>query len=273
MRPRMPRLLVPVAATLLLAGCAAAGAATQRSTRRATPRVTSHGEIEIQQALDRAGNPVLVANAQNVGPHPRMTWLMCPPAGARCKPVTHGAHQLAAISQALNPGRTRRGTFFKAIASGDGHSSTARTSIWLGTVTALAAPRVSGPARVGARVRPIAGGWSGGWSRGPIRQAPGGSILGGAGRDRNQLSVEACRTASGRHCRNLSPQASGFCLYGPDAVRVPARFAGWYLFAFDQRVPHGQPCTGPVFGTPEAAPTVRPGPTASRSAALGPVRR
>jgi hypothetical protein len=269
MKTRVPRRLVPVAAILLLAGCAAAGAATQR----ATPRVAPNGALEIQQALDLKGNPVLLANAQNVGPHPRMTWLVCGPARARCKPVTHGAHRIAPVSQALNAGRTTRGTFFKAMASGEGHSSIARSSIWLGTVTALAAPKISGRARVGALVRPVAGDWSGGWSRGPIPQAPGASILGGAGRDRNQLSLEACRTARGRHCLNLSPQASGFCLYGPEAVRVPARFAGWYLFAFDERVLHGQPCAVPVFGTPEAAPAVRRGATASRSTALGPVRQ
>jgi len=265
MRARTPRLLAPCAATVLLAGCAAAGAAT--------PRVIPNRGVQIQQGLDRAGNPVLVDNAENVGSHPRMTWLVCPPAGARCEPVTHGVRRLVATAQTLNPGRTTPGTFFKAIARSDGHTYIARSSTWLGTVTALAAPRVSGQARVGALVRPIAGRWSGGWSRGPTPQAPGGSISGGSGRDRNQLSIEACKTANGRHCLNLSPQAAGFCLYGPEAIRVPARFAGWYLFAFDQRVPHGQPCTAPVFATPEAAPTVHRGPTASRSTPLGPVRR
>lgn len=261
----MARLLVPFAAMLLLAGCAAAGAAT--------PRVTpSHG-VEIQQALDRAGNPSLLANAQNVGPHPRMTWLRCQSAGGECKPVTRGVRQLVATAQALTPGRTLHGTFFKAIASSAGHSYIARSSTWLGTVTARAKPRVSGRARVGAHVHPVAGDWSGGWSRGRVSQQPGGSILGGGGSDRNELSVEACRTTNGRHCLNLSLPGSGFCLYGPQAVRVPARFAGWYLFAFDERVPHTQPCAEPAFGKPEVEPTVRLGPTASRSTALGPIRR
>lgn len=265
MRARIATRVTPFAAAVVIAGCAAAGAAT--------PRVVPNRGVEIQQSLDRAGNPSLLANAHNVGSHPRMTWLMCPSAGARCEPVTHGVRQLVAIAQALNPGHTSPGTFFKAIARSGGRTYVARSSTWLGTVTALAAPSVRGQARVGALVRPIAGDWSGGWSRGPIPQASGGSILGGAGRDRDELSIEACRTAGGRHCLNLSRPGSGFCLYGPQPIHVAARFAGWWLFAFDQRVPHAQPCAEPGFAKPEAEPTVRRGPTASRSTPLGPVHR
>jgi hypothetical protein len=97
--------------------------------------------------------------------------------------------------------------------------------------------------------------------------------MGEGGPDRDQLSLEACRTANGLHCLNLSPQTPKFCLYSPESIRVPARFVGWYLFAFDQRVPHTQACAEPGFSSPEAEPIVHPGRTATRSAALGPIAR
>ena len=264
MRDRRLALLIPLVA-VVVTGCATAGAAT--------PRFTPTPGVAIQQGFDRAGNPSLLDNAENVGPHPKMTWLMCLPADARCRPVTHGLRQLVATAQALNPGRTTPGTFFKAIARRGGHTYVARSATWIGAVIAVGAPRVSGQARVGALVRPIAGRWSGGWSRGPTRQQAGGSISAGLGPDRDQLSIEACRTVSGRRCLNLSPQTSRFCLYSPHPVQVPARFAGWYLFAFDQRVPQPQLCAEPQFASPEVEPTVRRGPTASRSTPLGPVIR
>ena len=264
MRLLAATLLIPCVAAVAT-GCAAAGAAASRFT-------PSRG-VEVQQAFDHAGNPSLLDNAENVGSHPQMSWLRCPAVAARCEPVSQGVRQLVATAQTLNPGRTTPGTFFEAIARSGGHTYIARSSTWLGTVTAVAAPRVSGRARVGARVRPIKGDWSGGWSPGPARQQSGGSISGGRGSDHDQLSIEVCRTVSGRHCVNLSPQTSRFCLYSPQAIRVSARFAGWYLFAFDQRVPHTQICAEPQFGNPEVEPTVRPGPTASRSTALGPVIR
>ena len=257
-------MLIPFVAAVVT-GCAAAGAAT--------PRFTPTRGVEIQQAFDREGNPSLLDNVENVGPHPKMTWLMCFPAVTRCEPITHGLRQLVATAQALNPGRTHPGTFFKAIARSGGHTYIARSSTWLGTVTARAAPRISGHARVGALVRPIRGNWSGGWSPGPARQPAGGSIWGGPGSDRDQLSIEACQTVSGRHCFNLSPQTSRSCLYSPQPIRAPARFAGWYLFAFDQRVPHTQLCAEPQFANPEIEPTVRRGPTARRSTPLGPIIR
>ena len=264
MRSLRSTLLIGFVAALVT-GCAAAGAAT--------PRLTPTRGVEIQQAFDRAGNPSLLDNAENVGSHPKMTWLMCLPADARCQPVTHGVRQLVRTAQTLNRGRTPPGTFFKAIARSGGHTYMARSTTWRGTVTALARPRLDGHAQVGALVRPVRGDWSGGWSPGPVRQRAGGSIWGGPGSDRDQLSIEACQTASGRRCLNLSPQTSRFCLYSPKPIRVPARLTGWYLFAFDQRVPHTQLCAEPQFAHPEVEPTVRRGPTASRSTPLGPIIR
>ncbi|MGH9598215.1 MAG: hypothetical protein ACRD27_00005, partial [Terracidiphilus sp.] len=215
----------------------------------------------------------LLDNAENIGGKPRMAWLVCPPSAAACRAATRGRRQLVPTSQALNPGRTPAGSLFKAIVRVDGHAYVARSSTWLGTVTAEHPPRISGGARVGARVRPISGTWSGGWSPNRVPQQPDGSITGAAGPDRDQLSVEACRTATGQQCLNLSPQTAKSCLYSPKPIRVPARFAGWYLFAFDQRVPHTQLCAEPAFGSPEVEPVVHAGPTATRSAALGPVGR
>ena len=123
---------------------------------------------------------------------------------------------------------------------------------------------------VGAEVHPIAGRWSGGWSGATVHQLRGGSLLAG-GPDLDQLSIEACRTRTGKNCVNLSPQRHS-CLYSPGPVRVPKRVAGWYLFAFDQHTAPGGLCAEPGFSSPEAEPIVRLGPLATRSQPLGPVR-
>jgi hypothetical protein len=86
------------------------------------------------------------------------------------------------------------------------------------------------------------------------------------------LSVEACRTRSGDHCVNLTPG-------GPnsDSAQQPAtvarRFIGWYLFAFDQRIPGDTVFDAPAYGRPEAVPPLKVGATVARSDPVGPVRR
>ena len=91
------RRLVPTPLILFVAAvvtvCAAAGAAT--------PRFTLTRSVQIQRAFDRAGNPTLLDNAENVGSHPKMTWLTCLPAGVRCEVVIHGLRQLVATGAGI----------------------------------------------------------------------------------------------------------------------------------------------------------------------------
>jgi hypothetical protein len=203
-----------------------------------------------------------------------MAWLVCPAGGADCVAATRrdGLRLLTPDTQALMPGRTPPGTFFRAAVRVSQRTYTARSSTWLGTVRAIGRPRVRGEVRVGARVQPVAGRWSGGWSPRPVAHEADGLNM-GMGPSVDELNLEACRDISASHCLNLSPQREPFCLYSPGAVRIPARFVGWYLFAFDRREPANQACAEPGFTSAEAEPVVRLSATAVRSPPAGPIGR
>jgi hypothetical protein len=123
-----------------------------------------------------------------------------------------------------------------------------RTPPWRGTVRATSRPVLDGDARVGAKVTPVAGRWEGGW-----------------GGEFDRVRVQSCRTAHARSCVNLSAQGDG-----PAVIRP--RYAGWYLFAFDERFAKDTAFAEPGYGSPEAVPVVAEGSTVSRSDPYGPIR-
>jgi hypothetical protein len=85
------------------------------------------------------------------------------------------------------------------------------------------------------------------------------------------LSVEVCRTASGDHCVNLTPQGKRLD-FAQEAVTVPRRFIGWYLFAFDEHYPPDTAWALPGYSSPFAIPPLKVGATVARSAPVGPIR-
>lgn len=221
--------------------------------------------IEIQAVYDHDGNPALVANfAPNGGlavPH----WEICPPGTARCRTV-HGA------SRSLDPGSTRAGTVFAATAVYRGRRYSAHTARWLGQVRAVRAPGLDGQPKAGITVRPVAALWRGGWEAETSYRARPGLWSAGRAPASDALSVEACLTRSGTGCMNLTPQegADGFTRR---SVRIPMRFTGWYLFAFDQRFAADTAFAGVAYSSPEAIPPLKVGATVARSLPYGPVRR
>jgi hypothetical protein len=88
----------------------------------------------------------------------------------------------------------------------------------------------------------------------------------------DSLSVEACRTKSGKDCVNLTPQGVGRD-FAQQPVRVARRFIGWYLFAFDEHFAADTAFAEPGYGSPADIPPLKAGPTTARSTPSGPVRR
>jgi hypothetical protein len=189
--------------------------------------------IDIQAVFDKAGNPVMVANPNFVAERKlaEPRWKACP-----------GRHVIA-----CEPGPSSPGTVFEARAGYRGKTYVARTPPWRGTVRATSRPLLEGDPRVGARVTPVGGRWAGGW-----------------GGEFDRVRVQACRTATARSCVNLSQQGGG-----PAVIR--ARYAGWYLFAFDERFAKDTAFAEPAYGSPEVVPAVEEGATVSRSSPVGPV--
>ena len=184
--------------------------------------------VDIAAGYDRAGDPALVANFDPNGGLATPRWSICPPAHpAACR-------RSGGDSQFLQPGPTPVGTVFEARATYRGRTYVARTVQWLGALHAVDPPQVTGRARYGARVTAGAGTWAGGWKAIPGYRFPLTSIgSGGREPDYNVLSLEACRTATGRDCVNLSPQGTTRA-FGA-APPLGAAITGDYLFAFDQR--------------------------------------
>jgi hypothetical protein len=160
---------------------------------------------------------------------------------------------VASSDGVLEAGPEPAGTVFTASATEDGQTYTAQTSQWQGTVQATALPTLVGVARVGASVTPAAGRWAGGW-----------------GTENELLGVEACKQRSGTNCVVLSSNCGCYPESGPGAT-VGGWFAGWYLFATDQRVPHPQFSAGIFYNVPAAVPPPEPGATVAHSAPVGPV--
>lgn len=236
--------------------------ARHRPVVRHRSAISRYG-VDIQAVYARYGNPLLVGNFSPDGGLAKPHWTVCPPpVGLICRPLK--------TSRLLIPGPTPPGTVFRVSATFHGRMYEAASAIWTGAVAATRRPWLEGQALAGARVSPRGASWRGGWKAVPGDRRPLGLDSGGRGRSFDSLSVEACRTASGQHCVNLTPQGQGLD-FAQEPVTVPQRFIGWYLFAFDERFGPDAGFAAPAYAT-FAIPALKVGATVARSGPLGPVR-
>ncbi len=219
--------------------------------------------VSIQAIYDTAGHPSLVANFAPDGGLAKPRWSICSPPNVNvCTP--------ASATQFVTPGPTRAGTVFEATATYKGKSYIARTAPWLGTVRAIASPRLAGRPRYDAAVTPRGATWTGGWQANPGDRPPAGDGSGGRGPNFDFLSVEACPTRAARHCVNLSAPGESYGFSKRPPI-VGDWFTGWYLFAIDQRLAYDTAFAQPGYTTPAAVPAVKAGATVARSTPVGPV--
>jgi hypothetical protein len=229
-----------------------------------TGRGSSYG-IDIQAIYDQNGNPVVGANFRPKANLASPSWEICsPPNASTCTPANSDL-------QSLEPGPSPAGTVFQATATYEGHTYTARTAVWLGQVRAIRRPRLEGRPQTGRLVMANPALWHGGWQPDPAYKPQLGALSGGRLPAFDFLSVEACRTRSASRCINLSAGGPSRAS-AQQPVRVARRFIGWYLFAFDERLPADTVFDAPAYGTPGAVPPLKLGPTVARSEPVGPVR-
>jgi hypothetical protein len=229
MRPQLPRLGLAVAvavAAAVLAGVnfASADAARQR--------------MEISYEINSDGRGAVVAN---ISPDAagRYGWLRCPPRRGHCE-------QLATHARALNAGNAPVGTTWIAIGTHGSQTSSAGTLPYRGRVRARTRPRVKGPVRSGAFVRPVAAKWRGGW-----------------GNEFDWLQLQVCRTRSGKGCAVISDSFYANVCPGTGAV-IDGGYAGWFLRALDARI--GRNTAIPTVAIlPGHVPPFRPGPDVASS--------
>lgn len=251
-------------ARLFIAGLIAAGV-TAPVTLAAMHHFRPYWGVTIQAVYDQDGNPSLVANFSPNGGLAKPHWSICAPRHtAACRPAGKG-------SQELSPGATPPGTVFRATAIYRHRAYTATSAVWEGQLHWVAAPRLEGDLRVGARVNLTRATWSGGWKVNASYHLHPGGQSGGRAAAIDVLTIEACRTRLAGHCLNLTPAAwEGVSLVHP--IRIAARFRGWYLFAFDQHFSGDTAFATSGYRTAGQAATLKMGPTVARSRPYGPVR-
>jgi hypothetical protein len=230
----MVRLLVLVPLTLAVT-CATASA---QQTTGPTPRLI--------RTFDAQGDPQPVVYDNAHGGTGSVAWSMCPADGSPCFS--------AGSAQTLTAGPTSPGTVIVANGVWDAQPIALRAT-WLGTVTAVAPPELHGRAVVGTQVSASGATWSGGW-----------------GDDLSAVRVQACRTRDARDCGSVT---RGNVVTGEPleaTPTIPARYAGWYLFAVDvRRSREAVPVNRPGFLLTGPLPSVLPGKTIAFSAPVGPV--
>jgi hypothetical protein len=242
----------------------AAAASLAASAGGAPSRVGTDGVL-IDQSYDAAGNPALIANVGNVGGTGRPRWSICsPPNPQVCRATGH--NRGVDRSAFLNPGRSPAGTVFEATLKVGQKTYVARSGVWRGTVRAVSRPTLTGDPRVGSTVTPHAARWAGGWTGQPNPPEFG---FEGKPPNEDEIVVEACRTATGGDCVNLSPSAES-CGGGVSRAVVAKWFSG-YLFAFDARFAVPILCALPGYRSPYDVPPIKAGQTVARSAPRGPV--
>ena len=268
---RLRRPFVVVLTGVVVVGVAAAAVAVASGTSRLASsgtgtrgsRIADRYGVDIQAVYTAAGEPLLGASFSPNGALATPAWSICrPPDVSVCTPT--GAEPL------LRPGPTRPGTVFEAIATYDGRTYSARSAVWLGTVRAIAPPRLTGRPAVGATVTARKARWSGGWQTDPAWRPHDGPDSGGGGASFDYLRIEACRTRGGERCMTISAPNEGYGFSNRPPI-IAARFAGWFLFSFDLRFAHDTAFAGVGLASPEDLPPAKVGPTIARSAPAGPV--
>jgi hypothetical protein len=204
-----------------------------------------------QQVFDNDGLPVLVANPVPNGNRGQVVaWRMCPPAAACQSIATDGVDV-----RSIEPGDVAAGTSFEVdVVADSGERTTDRSAPWLGRVTTVTPPAVTGELQVGRLARPVPASWSGGWPA-----------------DGDLLRLEACATATGRGCETLSAQGEDPPVCPGAAAVLGRRYAGWWVRAVDHRVAADAAFAGPGYDLPRDIPLARPSRTTVRSELVGPV--
>jgi len=215
------------------------------------PSAVAQRAAMTQQVFDEHGLPVLVANPVPDGGRGRVVaWRMCPP-GAACQPVAVDG----ADDRSIEPGDVPAGTSFEVdVVAESGEKTTARSTPWLGRVSATSVPTVTGALRVGRLVRPVRASWSGGWEA-----------------DRDLLRIEACASATGRRCETLSAQGEDPPTCPGGAAVLGRRYTGWWVRAVDRRIAADAAFAGVGYDLPRDIPLARPSQTTVRSELVGPV--
>lgn len=176
----------------------------------AAPAGAAADGVEVSQnVFDADGWPELVANYSPDGDKATPVWRACTPL---CGAVIRTDQQLA-------PGPTAPGTSWQASATYRGTTTVARSKTWLGQVTSIDPPAVSGLPSIGSTMVATPGTWSGGW-----------------GDDFSELNLRACRTLEAVDCRIMvgsSPEPD--TTSGP--VKVTTSYGGWYVGPVDMRLP------------------------------------
>jgi hypothetical protein len=139
------------------------------------------------------------------------SWQACPPAEP-CSPTASAPQS----DRFLDAGSSPPGTVFVATAVEGGQTASATSVPYQGPVAATVGPKVGGELRVGARVRPIAGRWSGGW-----------------GSEFSLIQLQVCSTPGGGNCVVIADDHS--LRFSDGAVLRPSD-CGKYLRATDRRL-------------------------------------
>lgn len=199
-----------------------------------------------QEIYANGGNPALVANSKPVGGKP-IDWQRCHPDASTCV-------SLPSTFAYVSLGETLPGTVFKASISGAVDPEVLTSSTWLGTVSALTPPTITGSPTVGGIVKGIAGTWSGGW-----------------GRDRDSITVLACKKPTSATCDVVTGAWQTGDRY-VDRPIAPA-YLGWTLFAVNERLSGDELFPMMLLGKRRSNPLLQPAATGSVSAGYGPVRQ
>jgi hypothetical protein len=163
-------------------------------------------DMYLSYGISNDGSGHLFAAPLADGPWSPVAWQACTPDGV-CSAVASSpddARQLDAADAAA-------GTTFVATASDGKRSISATSPPYRGRLAFYSPPSVSGSARTGHFVRPLAGTWFGGW-----------------GDERPLMQLQACRTRRASSCTVIADTVYWDKCPGTGA-RIAPRYRGWYL--------------------------------------------
>lgn len=211
----------------------------------ATAQDTSF-RTKISYYIDADGTGMLIANPAPYG-QGSVSWAACPTGG-----MCYSAASDPRSDRVLHVGDAEVGTVFVATAVHQSQMARATSVPYLGPVRALTPPRIKGPLRVGALVKPLAGSWSGGF-----------------GHETSFLQTQVCRSASGSGCVVVADAFYWDKCPGAGAV-LTAAYLGWYVRVIDKRM--GPDAVFPAFRVPSPARLrpIQPGAAAAATVA-GPI--
>lgn len=208
-------------------------AALPGTSLAATP---SEPGLEITHTLTADGWPSLAANYAYATSSVTPTW-------ARCG--IDSCDDAGTTNPIFLPGPSSEHERFQASGSINGAPTTAVSKEWLGQVTNLTPPALSGATAAGATVTATGGTWAGGWPD-----------------DFSLVQLRACPTPAGTGCVRVANGASAV---------VDAAYAGWYLGAMESRYGTEQAFAAIGYLYPPGKISSHAAAEAGRTVALGPL--